>query len=188
MCNFLPAVKALRVAAEQDLDTVAGTLGHLGGVDSGDEPRGEAEGRTDAGRAARRLRRLYARRQTPVETRSVMELSPSTLGRLANSGLGAVPAVAGVAYAAQASTSFARLAACFAVVGFAVLAVRGYQLGVVCEHSRMVVRGYLCTRVISRERITGITDFPAVRWTAHTGGKRWTPITAFMTRGKTRST
>jgi hypothetical protein len=109
-----------------------------------------------------------------------MELSPSTSNRVANSSLGAVPAVVGIAYAAQAGTGSARLTACFAAIGFTVLALRGYRLGVTCEHSRMVIRGYLRTRVISRERITEITDFPAVRWTAHTGGQRWTPITAFM--------
>jgi hypothetical protein len=110
-----------------------------------------------------------------------VELSPSMANRLANSSLGAVPAAAGVAYAAQASAGFARLAACFAVIAFVVLAIRGYRLGVTCEHGRMVIRGYLGTRVITRECITEITDFPAARWTAHTGRKRWTPITAFMT-------
>ncbi|WP_234425832.1 hypothetical protein, partial [Streptomyces kebangsaanensis] len=68
-----------------------------------------------------------------------------------------------------------------AVIGFAVLAVRGYRLGVTCEHSRLVIRGYLRTRVIDRERIMEITDFPAVRWTVRNGRKRWTPLTAFMT-------
>lgn len=110
-----------------------------------------------------------------------MEQSPTTLNRLANSGLGAVPAVACIAYATQADTAVARLAAGLAVIGFAVLAVRGYRLGVTCEHSRLVIRGYLRTRVIDRERIMEITDFPAVRWTVRNGRKRWTPLTAFMT-------
>ncbi|CAM5471966.1 hypothetical protein [Streptomyces aurantiogriseus] len=110
-----------------------------------------------------------------------MELSPSALNRLANSSLGATPAVVGIAYAAQASTGIERLAACFAVSGFAILAVRGYRLGVTCEHSRMVVRGLVRTRVIARERITEITDFPAVRWTTQAGKTQWTPITALVT-------
>lgn len=109
-----------------------------------------------------------------------MELSPSALNRLANSSLGAVPAAAGLAYAAQARTGVARLTACVAVIGFVVLAVRGYRLGVTCEHSRLVIRGFLRTRVIARDRITGITDLPAVRWTAPTGRTRWTPVTALM--------
>jgi hypothetical protein len=103
------------------------------------------------------------------------------LNRLANSSLGAVPAVTAVAYVAQASSGFARLMACFVVIGFAILAVRGYRLGVTCERGRLTIRGYLRTRVITRECITEITDFPAVRWTARKGGKRWTPITGFMT-------
>ncbi|MFF5535699.1 hypothetical protein ACFY71_25000 [Streptomyces cinerochromogenes] len=110
-----------------------------------------------------------------------MELSPLTLNRLANSILGAGPAAGGVAYAVRADDVLSRLAACLAVIGFAVIAIRGYRLGVRCEHATLVIRGYLRTRVIARESITGITDFPAVRWTTHRGRKRWTPITAFMT-------
>ncbi|MFI0966283.1 hypothetical protein ACH4S8_33545 [Streptomyces sp. NPDC021080] len=68
-----------------------------------------------------------------------------------------------------------------AVTGLAVLAVRGYRLGVTYEHTRITVRGYLRTRVIDRERITEVTDFPALRWTTHDGRRRWTPLTAFLT-------
>ena len=110
-----------------------------------------------------------------------MELTPLTLNRLANSILGVGPAAGGIAYAVRADGVLPRLAACLAVIGFAVIAIRGYRLGVRCEQATLVVRGYLRTRVIARESITGITDFPAVRWTTHRGRKRWTPITAFMT-------
>jgi hypothetical protein len=110
------------------------------------------------------------------------------LNRLANSSLGAVPAAAAVAYAAQASTGFSRLTACFAVIGFVILAVRGYRLGVTCERGRLSIRGYLRTRVIPRGCITEITGFPAVRWTTRKGGKRWTPIMAFMTSPSEAST
>ncbi|MEQ4609207.1 hypothetical protein ACWFQ7_20120 [Streptomyces bacillaris] len=110
-----------------------------------------------------------------------MQLSPTPLNRLANSCLGAVPAVAGIAYAVQADRGVLRLAAGLAAIGFAVLAVRGYRLGVTCEHARMTVRGYLRTRVIDRERISDITDFPAVRWTDRTGRARWTPLVALRT-------
>jgi hypothetical protein len=110
-----------------------------------------------------------------------MELSLSTLNRLANSSLGAVPAAGGVAYGVQASDGFPRIVAWFAVVVCVVLAVRGYRLGVTCDNTKATIRGYLRTRVIEKERITGITDFPAVRWTTRTGHKRWTPITALLT-------
>jgi hypothetical protein len=112
---------------------------------------------------------------------SVMEPSPLMLNRLANSALGAAPAAGGIAYVVQAGDPLPRLAACLVAIGFAVIAIRGYRLGVRCEHATLVIRGYLRTRVIARESITGITNFPAVRWTTHRGRKRWTPITAFMT-------
>ncbi|GGW51973.1 hypothetical protein GCM10010503_31150 [Streptomyces lucensis JCM 4490] len=110
-----------------------------------------------------------------------MELAPSTLNRLANSVLGAAPAAGAIACAVQADGALSRLAACLGAIGFAVIAVRDYRLGVSCRRATLVIRGYLRTRVIPRESITGITDFPAVRWTTHRGRKRWTPITAFVT-------
>ncbi len=73
-------------------------------------------------------------------------------------------------------------------MGFAALSVRGYRLGVTCERGRLSIRGYLRTRVIAREDVTEITDFPAVRWTTRKGGERWTPITAFMTNASELST
>ncbi|KUN64680.1 hypothetical protein AQJ46_30070 [Streptomyces canus] len=109
-----------------------------------------------------------------------MELSPSTLNRLANSALGAIPAAVGVAYATQADGGYSRLVAWAAVIGFAFIAVRGYRLGVTCDNRKATIRGYLRTRVIVREHITAVSDFPAFRWTTRTGRKRWTPITAFM--------
>lgn len=84
-----------------------------------------------------------------------MELSPSTLNRLANSGLGVIPAVVGVAYATQASGGSPRLLAWAAVIGLVFIAVRGYRLGVTCDNSKAR--------------------------TTRTGRKRWTPITAFVT-------
>ncbi|MFJ4847825.1 MULTISPECIES: hypothetical protein [unclassified Streptomyces] len=110
-----------------------------------------------------------------------MEPSLSTPNRLANGGLGAVPAVAALVYATQAGGTLSRLVATAAAIAFAVLAVRGYRLDVTYAHTRMVVRGYLRTRTVDRARVTDITDFPAVRWTAHNGRSRWTPLTALMT-------
>lgn len=69
-----------------------------------------------------------------------MELSPSTLNRLANSGLGAIPAVVGVAYATQASDGSPRLLAWAAVIGLVSIAVRGYRLGVTCDNSKATIR------------------------------------------------
>jgi hypothetical protein len=110
-----------------------------------------------------------------------MEHSLSTRNRLGNSSLAVVPAVAATAYAVQADGGTPRLVAILAVLGFAVLAVRGYRLGVTYDHSRITIRGYSRTRVIDRERIKEVTDFPALRWTARNGRERWTPLTAFIT-------
>lgn len=110
-----------------------------------------------------------------------MELSPSTLNRLANSSLGAIPAVVGVAYATRASDGSPRLLAWAAVIGLVYIAVQGYRLGVTCDNRKATIRGYLHTRVIMREHITAVSDFPAIRWTTRTGRKRWTPVTAFIT-------
>ncbi|MDQ0907623.1 hypothetical protein QFZ22_003608 [Streptomyces canus] len=41
--DVLPSVEALRVAGQQDLNAVAGALGNLGGVNTGVEPRRQAE-------------------------------------------------------------------------------------------------------------------------------------------------
>ncbi|WP_392972008.1 hypothetical protein [Streptomyces sp. LN245] len=110
-----------------------------------------------------------------------MEETLPTRNRLANSGLGVAPAVVGLAYAVQAERGAPRLLAVLAVLGFAALAVRGCRLGVTYDHSRITIRGYLRTRVIDREHIKEVTDFPAVRWTARNGRERWTPLTAFLT-------
>ncbi|MFF3419159.1 hypothetical protein ACFYW9_31430 [Streptomyces sp. NPDC002698] len=110
-----------------------------------------------------------------------MEETLPTRNRLANSGLGVVPAVVGLVYAVQAERGAPRLLAVLAVLGFAALAVRGYRLGVTYDHSRITIRGYSRTRVIDRDRVKEVTDFPAVRWTARNGRERWTPLTAFIT-------
>ncbi|MFF3885907.1 hypothetical protein [Streptomyces sp. NPDC001914] len=112
-----------------------------------------------------------------------MEERLSTRNRLANSGIGVVPGVAGVGYAVQADGGVHRVLAVSVVVGFAVLAVRGYRLGVTYDHARITIRGYLRTRVIDRGDITEVTDFPAVRWTSRNGRGRWTPLTVFVTSG-----
>lgn len=101
--------------------------------------------------------------------------------RLANAALGVVPAVAGVAYGLDAGSQPPRLGAAAVVTGFAVLAVRGCRLGVTWEQARLTVRGYLRTRVIHREQITAITNFPVVRWRTPEGRTRWTPLTALVT-------
>lgn len=109
-----------------------------------------------------------------------MELSATRPNRLANGCLGAVPAAACIAYATQATTPLPRLVACVLAVVSALLAGRGYRLGVTCSAGRLTVRGYLRTRVIPRERVVAVTAFPGVRWVGPSGRARWTPVTAFV--------
>ncbi|WP_238431445.1 hypothetical protein [Streptomyces cavernae] len=115
-----------------------------------------------------------------VEER-IVDLSPPVLNRLANSSLGWVPMVACVAYGEQTGEAFPRAAAGAALLVFAVLAVRGYRLGLSWDTGTLIVRGYLRTRVIPRGSVTAVTDFPAVRWTTRTGRARWTPVVVLMT-------
>ncbi|MEV7276683.1 hypothetical protein [Streptomyces sp. NPDC093111] len=105
-----------------------------------------------------------------------MRLLPTTLNRVANTIPGSAPAVGFAVHAAETAAGWAAAAALASLV----LAVRGWRLGVRCEPGHLVVSGYLRSRRIDRSRITGVTDFPAVRWTAPGGGKRWTPVLAFL--------
>ena len=113
-----------------------------------------------------------------------MELAPSRWGRLANSGLGVVPAAGSLLYTAQAHGVYPRLAGCTMLLVLVVIAVRGYRLGVSCKDTELTVRGYLRTRTIPRGSITEITGFPAVRWTDPRGRGRWSPLWAFHTSSR----
>ncbi|HEY5833720.1 hypothetical protein [Streptomyces sp.] len=118
-----------------------------------------------------------------------MEVAPSRSNRVANSCLGALPAAVTIAYEAQATGAYPRLAALPALVAFTALAVRGYRAGVVCGNGELTVRGWLWTRVIPRKSITGITDYPAVRWTDARGRNRWSPMWVLQpARGETART
>lgn len=106
------------------------------------------------------------------------ELVPTVANRVANALLGALLAAGCAAYAAEADG--ARVWAAVGLgAGGVVLAVRGYRAGVRCEAERLVVRGFLRTRVVPRAAVTGVTGLPAVRWVSARGRSRWTPVTAF---------
>ncbi|WP_043673230.1 hypothetical protein [Streptomyces xylophagus] len=108
-----------------------------------------------------------------------MELVPTRGVRVANAGLGGVPAVASVVYGIQATAVLPRLSACLALLLSVTIAVRGYRAGVSCGNGELTVRGYLWTRTIPRSGIVEITDFPAVRWTDPRGRGRWSPLWVF---------
>ncbi|MFI1655693.1 hypothetical protein ACH4ZU_12400 [Streptomyces sp. NPDC020472] len=108
------------------------------------------------------------------------ELVPTAVNRLANTALGLVPGAGFLVYGAGAGAGWERAAAVAAALACGILAVRGFRAGVRCEAERLVVRGFVWTRVIPRAAVTGVTGFPAVRWTTPGGRRRWTPVTALV--------
>ncbi|MFC9596128.1 hypothetical protein ACFTUC_40840 [Streptomyces sp. NPDC056944] len=117
----------------------------------------------------------------------VTELVPLRVNRVANAVLGLAPGAGLLAYGVEAATVPERAVAAVAVLVCGGLAVRGYRAGVRCEAGRLVVRGFLWSRAIPRTAVTGVTGFPAVRWTSPGGRRRWTPVAAFTTvSGETR--
>lgn len=61
------------------------------------------------------------------------------------------------------------------------LAWRGYRMGAETRGSSVTVWGLLRTRVIAREAISEVTDFPAIVWTDAVGRSHWSPVLAFQT-------
>ncbi|MFF7436509.1 hypothetical protein [Streptomyces sp. NPDC008122] len=108
------------------------------------------------------------------------ELVPALVDRPADTLPGLVPGVGLLLYGAEDGTGWGRASAVAAALACGVLAVRGFRAGVRCEARRLVVRGFVWTRVIPRAAVTGVTGFPAVRWTAPGGRRRWAPVTAFV--------
>jgi len=113
-----------------------------------------------------------------------MNLKPLLVTRVANVVPGLLFGALGVGFWAARSD---RTPHALLVVGVGLsaalglyLAVRGYRQGVEYGPAGIEVRGLLRTRRIDIARITEITDFPAVRWTATSGRARWTPIFAFF--------
>ncbi|MGW5775244.1 hypothetical protein [Streptomyces sp. NPDC003863] len=102
---------------------------------------------------------------------------PTSANRAANALPGLVPGAGFLVYGAEAGTAGEWAAALAAVLACGILAGRGYRAGVRCEAERLVVRGFVRTRVIPR---AAVTDFPAVRWTTPGGRRRWTPVTVFV--------
>ncbi|MGW2721245.1 hypothetical protein [Streptomyces sp. NPDC001492] len=109
-----------------------------------------------------------------------MGILPPRLARVACAAPWAVPAAGAVVFGAGSAHASSWSAAGAVLALSVMLTVRGYRIGVRCEADRLLVRGLLWTRVIPRQRIRAVTDFPAVRRQTATGRSRWTPVTAFM--------
>ncbi|MER6423876.1 hypothetical protein [Streptomyces sp. NPDC001137] len=109
-----------------------------------------------------------------------MEILPPRPARVACAAPWVVPAAGAVVFGAGSADALSWSAAGAVLALSVMLTVRGYRIGVRCEADRLVVRGLLWTRVIPRQWIRAVTDFPAVRWQTAAGRSRWTPVTAFM--------
>lgn len=113
-----------------------------------------------------------------------MTLYPHMASRIVT---GAAPALLAilVAWMAAQRGMPAWLLATILIVG-ALLAVRGYRMGVTCTDSALVVRGMFLTRTISRSAITSIHEdvrtIPRVVWRNKSGMSRWSPIWVFAVK------
>jgi hypothetical protein len=110
-------------------------------------------------------------------------MRPQLVNRVANPLPGVAATVLG--FAALAPESGWWVAGSVLIPVGALVAVRGYRLGVETHQASVQVRGMLRTRSIPRGAIQQITDCPAIAWTDTTGRARWTPVTAFITPGRT---
>jgi hypothetical protein len=108
-----------------------------------------------------------------------VELRPLLITRIANVLPGGVLAGFGVEWWFQATGDWQHLGAAVLTAAGAILAVRGYRVGVRYENETLTVRGIFRSRKISRSSISSITALPAVRWSSKSGRSVWTPIIAF---------
>jgi hypothetical protein len=99
----------------------------------------------------------------------------------ANAALGGCVAVVGVLLALDAALpASTRLVGVLVMAAGAVLAVRGWRVGVLYEPGAVAVRGFLRSRTIPRTDVIELTGFPALRWRTPGRLPGWTPIVAFM--------
>ena len=107
----------------------------------------------------------------------MVELRPLLVSRFANLVPGALVLVLGL-WGGFAGDLPWLVAAVPAVVG-AVLAVRGYRLGVTITDRDLVIHGLVLTRTIPRGLIAGVTDWPEVVWRSPLPGPQHSRIVAF---------
>lgn len=115
----------------------------------------------------------------PAYRGTVLELKPLPVTRLANTLPGALLLALGL-WAAWADGGSWVFGGTVALIG-AVLAVRGYRLGVTVTEREIKIRGFLRQRIIPRESVAGFTDWPAVVWHSDLPGAQHSRIAAFRT-------
>ena len=65
----------------------------------------------------------------------------------------------------------------------AILSIRFWRLSVTLYPDRAVVRGYLWSRTVRRDRVTEVSDLAWMVWTTAAGRRRRTPLTAVWVNG-----
>ena len=103
--------------------------------------------------------------------------------RVANTVPGLAVVIVGGSYFFSDESSLPEAGAVVPVIGGALLAYRGFRLGVDCSSDVVVVRGLLRDRRVDRSAVVAVTDFPALRWRSGRRRLRWTPIIAFAQLG-----
>jgi hypothetical protein len=106
---------------------------------------------------------------------------PMVVTRFANAAPGFFVVMVGVIEFLAAVVPLA-MALIIALLGVG-LAVRGFRTGVRVGPESVTVYGYLWSRTIPRRAISGLTIFPAFRWSSRSGRARWTPMFMFMASG-----
>lgn len=115
---------------------------------------------------------------------TAVTLRPLPVTRIANTAPGVFITVLGGAAWFDRGVFLHHLIAVLTVFPGAVLAARGFRLGVECTGEHVTVQGYLWTRTVPRSSIVEITSFPALRWQTPSGRARWTPVLAFADGGR----
>jgi len=106
-------------------------------------------------------------------------LLPQPVNRVANAMPGAALAALGIATLLH-GTGLGKAGGVGIPLGI-LLAFRGFRMGAETRSGSVIIWGMLRTRVIPRNAIAEITDFPAVVWTNPVGNRRWSPLLAFQT-------
>jgi hypothetical protein len=106
---------------------------------------------------------------------AAVRVRPLLVSRIANILPGTAVLVVGGGLSLDGPAALTGPGVVVSVLVGAVLAVRGYRLGVEAQDDDVVVHGLLR----SRRALTAVTLFPALRWRDKRGRVRWTPVIAF---------
>lgn len=136
---------------------------------------------------AREVERHLRRRHGMIDlvpsagTDAPLRLSPSLQRRAVTAAYATFAALLSAAIATRSSGAV-QIGAASVVAICAWIAICAGRQAVLITDSNILVRGWLWSRRIPRHAVTGMTDWPAIRWSKR-GRDRWTPIHAFYQPG-----